>query len=417
MFDWLKKILGISTNNSSSESKDEGINNSTLDSVYARLDKKNIDAKKEKESFKQSSIDWYSLIIRRNKKSTTNIYYPYSFEQLLNLKTLKEKRLKREAYELKALEEEVNTSLGEIENYIVQRKIEKAKPLIEVVRSKISRVKDSSIRQQYINLQNNLSKLMDELEQERLVLLVKEQKHKEEEERKKKESKEQARKEKERQASEKQRKKQEKVNRFAEEARKREQTKQTEKQRLELLSSEQKENWADFKQVLKNYGIQYLYHFTDRRNIPSIKRNGGLLSWNYCVQHKIDIPSPGGGNLSRQLDISRNLQDYVRLSFTTQHPMMYIAMKDGRIDNPVILKIDPSVVYLKHTKYSNMNATIKRLAPNIGTSLEDFKKIHFNSVKVQTHFDLNVEEQPYFQAEVMVKTFISKKYIVNLDTI
>ena len=391
MFDWLKKILGISTNNSSSESKDEGINNSTLDSVYARLDKKNIDAKKEKESFKQSSIDWYSLIIRRNKKSTTNIYYPYSFEQLLNLKTLKEKRLKREAYELKALEEEVNTSLGEIENYIVQRKIEKAKPLIEVVRSKISRVKDSSIRQQYINLQNNLSKLMDELEQERLVLLVKEQKHKEEEERKKKESKEQARKEKERQASE--------------------------KQRLELLSSEQKENWADFKQVLKNYGIQYLYHFTDRRNIPSIKRNGGLLSWNYCVQHKIDIPSPGGGNLSRQLDISRNLQDYVRLSFTTQHPMMYIAMKDGRIDNPVILKIDPSVVYLKHTKYSNMNATIKRLAPNIGTSLEDFKKIHFNSVKVQTHFDLNVEEQPYFQAEVMVKTFISKKYIVNLDTI
>ena len=417
MFDWLKIILGISTNNSSSESKDEGINNSTLDSVYARLDKKNIDAKKEKESFKQSSIDWYSLIIRRNKKSTTNIYYPYSFEQLLNLKTLKEKRLKREAYELKALEEEVNTSLGEIENYIVQRKIEKAKPLIEVVRSKISRVKDSSIRQQYINLQNNLSKLMDELEQERLVLLVKEQKHKEEEERKKKESKEQARKEKERQASEKQRKKQEKVNRFAEEARKREQAKQTEKQRLELLSSEQKENWADFKQVLKNYGIQYLYHFTDRRNIPSIKRNGGLLSWNYCVQHKIDIPSPGGGNLSRQLDISRNLQDYVRLSFTTQHPMMYIAMKDGRIDNPVILKIDPSVVYLKHTKYSNMNATIKRLAPNIGTSLEDFKKIHFNSVKVQTHFDLNVEEQPYFQAEVMVKTFISKKYIVNLDTI
>ena len=417
MFDWLKKILGISTNNSSSESKDEGINNSTLDSVYARLDKKNIDAKKEKESFKQSSIDWYSLIIRRNKKSTTNIYYPYSFEQLLNLKTLKEKRLKREAYELKALEEEVNTSLGEIENYIVQRKIEKAKPLIEVVRSKISRVKDSSIRQQYINLQNNLSKLMDELEQERLVLLVKEQKHKEEEERKKKESKEQARKEKERQASEKKRKKQEKVNRFAEEARKREQAKQTEKQRLELLSSEQKENWADFKQVLKNYGIQYLYHFTDRRNIPSIKRNGGLLSWNYCVQHKIDIPSPGGGNLSRQLDISRNLQDYFRLSFTTQHPMMYIAMKDGRIDNPVILKIDPSVVYLKHTKYSNMNATIKRLAPNIGTSLEDFKKIHFNSVKVQTHFDLNVEEQPYFQAEVMVKTFISKKYIVNLDTI
>lgn len=417
MFDWLKKILGISTNNSSSESKDEGINNSTLDSVYARLDKKNIDVKKEKESLKQSSIDWYSLIICHNNKSTTNIYYPYSFEQLLNLKTLKEKRLKREAYELKVLEEEVKTLLGEIKNYIVLRKIEKAKHAITVVRGKISRVKDSSIRQEYINLQNNLSKLMDELEQERLVQLAEEQKHKEEEERKNKEAKEQARKEKERQAIEKQRKKQEEANRLAEEAKKREQAEQAEKQRLELLSSEQKENWADFKQVLINNGIQYLYHFTDRRNIPSIKRNGGLLSWNYCVQHKIDIPSPGGGDLSRQLDISRNLQDYVRLSFTTQHPMMYVAMKDGRIDDPVILKIDPSVVYLKHTKYSNMNANIKRLAPNIGISLEDFKKIHFNSVKEQKHFDLDLEEQPYFQAEVMVKTFIPKKYIVNLDTV
>ena len=249
MFDWLKKILGISTNNSSSESKDEGINNSTLDSVYARLDKKNIDVKKEKESLKQSSIDWYSLIICHNNKSTTNIYYPYSFEQLFNLKTLKEKRLKREAYELKVLEEEVKTLLGEIKNYIVLRKIEKAKHAITVVRGKISRVKDSSIRQEYINLQNNLSKLMDELEQERLVQLAEDQKHKEEEERKNKEAKEQARKEKERQAIEKQRKKQEEANRLAEEAKKREQAEQAEKQRLELLSSEQKENWADFKQV------------------------------------------------------------------------------------------------------------------------------------------------------------------------
>ena len=100
-----------------------------------------------------------------------------------------------------------------------------------------------------------------------------------------------------------------------------------------------------------------LYHFTDRRNIPSIKRHGGLLSWSYCEKHKIDIPNPGGGNLSRKLDEMRNLQDYVRLSFTTEHPMMYVAMKDERISNPVILRIDPSVVYLQHTMYADMNAT------------------------------------------------------------
>lgn len=416
MFDWLKKILGISTNNSSSESKDEGTNKSMLDSVNARLEEKKINAKKEKENLKLSSTDWYSLIIPHNNKSTTKVYYPYCFEQLLNLKTLKKKRLKAEAEELKVLEEEVRTLLGKIENYVTQRKVEEAKHAIEVVRCKIPRVKDSSIRQQYTYLQNNLSKLMDELEQERLVQLAEEQKHKEEEKRKKEEAEEQSRKEKIRQAEEKQRKQQEKAKKLAEEARKKEQAEQAERQRLELLSTKRKENWAEFKQVLENNGIQYLYHFTDRRNIPSIKRHGGLLSWNYCVQHKIDIPKPGGGNLSRQLDSSRNLQDYVRLSFTTEHPMMYVAMKDGRIDNPVILKIDPCVVYLKNTKYADMNATIKRLKPNIGISLDDFKKIHFSSVKARKHFDLDEEEQPYFQAEVMVMTFIPKKYIINLDT-
>ena len=76
------------------------------------------------------------------------------------------------------------------------------------------------------------------------------------------------------------------------------------------------------------------------------------MSWSYCEKHKIDIPNPGGGNLSRNLDEMRNLQDYVRLSFTTEHPMMYVAMKDGRISNPVILRIDPSVVYLQHKIYS-----------------------------------------------------------------
>ncbi|MCS2764970.1 hypothetical protein NXV33_06415 [Bacteroides thetaiotaomicron] len=38
------------------------------------------------------------------------------------------------------------------------------------------------------------------------------------------------------------------------------------------------------------------------------------MSWSYCEKHKIDIPNPGGGNLSRNLDEMRNLQDYVRLS-------------------------------------------------------------------------------------------------------
>ena len=59
---------------------------------------------------------------------------------------------------------------------------------------------------------------------------------------------------------------------------------------------------------------------------------------------------------------------------------------------------------------------LRNETPNIGKSLEDFKKIHFSTVKAHKHFDLDENERPYFQAEVMVMTFIPKKYIINLDT-
>ena len=177
---------------------------------------------------------------------------------------------------------------------------------------------------------------------------------------------------------------------------------------------EKKSNWQEFKAVLDEHNITKLYHFTDRDNLESIIKNGGLYSWMDCERKGIKIAKPGGGSLSRQLDSSRNLEDYVRVSFTTQHPMMYVAMKDGRISNPVILEIDPEIIYWKDTLYSNMNATIHRVKPNIGKTISDFKQIHFQSVKVRKHFDLPEEEQPYFQAEVLVKNFIPLEYIKNI---
>ena len=177
---------------------------------------------------------------------------------------------------------------------------------------------------------------------------------------------------------------------------------------------DKKSNWQEFKAVMDEHGITKLYHFTDRDNLESIIKNGGLYSWMDCERKGIKIAKPGGGSMSRQLDSGRNLEDYVRVSFTTQHPMMYVAMREGRISNPVLLEIDPEIIYWKGTCYSNMNATIHRIKPNIGDSLSDFKQIHFQSVKVYKHFDLPEEEQPYFQAEVLVKNFIPLEYIKNI---
>ena len=177
---------------------------------------------------------------------------------------------------------------------------------------------------------------------------------------------------------------------------------------------DKKSNWQEFKVVMDEHRITKLYHFTDRDNLESIIKSGGLYSWMDCDRKGIKINKPGGSLESRQLDSSRKLENYVRVSFTTQHPMMYVAMRDGRISNPVILEIDPEVIYWKDTCYSNMNATIHRISPNIGDSLSDFKQIHFQSVKAHKHFDLPEEEQPYFQAEILVKNFIPLEYIKNI---
>lgn len=175
-----------------------------------------------------------------------------------------------------------------------------------------------------------------------------------------------------------------------------------------------KADWNSIQAILAQHGIKKLYHFTDRDNLESIIRHGGLYSWHGCAQRGITIPKPGGADLSRQLDLRDGLEDYVRLSFTPHHPMMYAAMQEGRISNPVILEINPEAIGWEGTLYSDRNAT--RNGAQRGSSLADFEKIHFNAVMAKKHFDLDEEEQPFFQAEVMVKDFLPLQYITNIDT-
>lgn len=174
-------------------------------------------------------------------------------------------------------------------------------------------------------------------------------------------------------------------------------------------------NWEEFKKILEQYNIKKLYHFTDRDNLENIIKNGGLYSWKDCDERGISIPKPGGGgqgSLSWALDERDGLEHYVRISFTRQHPMMYVAMNEGRISNPVVLEIDPEIIFEENTRYADRNAT--RSGANVGGTLGDFKQIHFQTVKANKHFDLDADEQPYYQAEILVKNFVPLKYILNI---
>jgi hypothetical protein len=172
-------------------------------------------------------------------------------------------------------------------------------------------------------------------------------------------------------------------------------------------------NWKDFNRIIVKNSISTLYHFTAKANLKSIKEYGGLYSWYYCYNNNIHIPHGGGGELSRSLDLRHGVENYVRLCFTRNHPMMYLAINEGRIPNPVILEINPEVIFWKSTKFSNKNAT--RNDVKIGSGLEDFNRIRFDIVKQLNHFNLSEEDKPFYQAEVLVFEKIPIECIKNIN--
>lgn len=197
---------------------------------------------------------------------------------------------------------------------------------------------------------------------------------------------------------------------FQEKVRREEERKYKQQQSQENLF---KPEWKKYKTIVSNYGIHSLYHFTDRSNLKSIVKHGGLYSWYHCSSNNINIPVPGGGQLSRDLDQKKGLQDFVRVSFTRSHPMMFVTPIRNR-DN-VILEIDTEVVYWLGTKYADKNAT--RNDVNVGSTFNDFEQLRLDIFKYPNHFGLSEDVKPYYQAEILIPKMIPIRYIKNLNAL
>ncbi len=193
-----------------------------------------------------------------------------------------------------------------------------------------------------------------------------------------------------------------------------EQERLAEQQRLRSQISTYKTNWQDFQNVLQRNGITKLYHFTDRANLASIRRYGGLYSWYYCQENNITIPKPGGSATSWILDERKGLQNYVRVSFVKDHPMLFIAQNDGRISNPVILEISIDQIFKKATKYATQNAAKNGVTADL--TFEKFNSIKFPILR-RRYFDLSDEDKPYYQAEVLILEKIPLECITNINSV
>ncbi|MCF8345414.1 MAG: DUF4433 domain-containing protein [Bacteroidales bacterium] len=185
-----------------------------------------------------------------------------------------------------------------------------------------------------------------------------------------------------------------------------------ERKRKEKEEKERREKFKDDAEAILSYfkqnGIYEFYHYTDTRNLNSILQNSGLYSLNEMDRKRFNY---------EQGSETREMPDYVRMSYTKNYPLMYVSQKKGRIINVKIFEIDINVAALRKTKFTNVNAARTATYPTVKTGA-DLKfiqqNVKLNIVKQPNHFNLTEEEKPYYQAEIMVKDHVEIKYIKNL---
>jgi len=199
---------------------------------------------------------------------------------------------------------------------------------------------------------------------------------------------------------------------------------QREKKLLQEIMEERKKNYKDtgiletneeriFREVNENKKIEIenkylfinniknkvnLYHFTDERNIPSIRKKG-LYSWkaleenlNYKMNQDY-FPCIDKRGISRNEDIRNGHENYIRLCKSKN-----IDQARARIDEGlkvIFLKLDLNLLIELECLFASDNATVKRRPVDINTDINTF----INSQHVQ--------------AEVLVKHHIPKKYILD----
>ena len=90
------------------------------------------------------------------------------------------------------------------------------------------------------------------------------------------------------------------------------------------------------------FGVESIYHFTDAANLPSIQRHG-LLSYSDLTTRNLPV-RPGGSQSSHDQDARSGYDKYVHLCFVKDHPMFHVAVREGRIANPVWLEVSSKML-------------------------------------------------------------------------
>lgn len=361
---------------------------------------------KQKKINSPANLSWYELNQIKQSPTNTKDFSPPKFEKVTTMAELLEKREREERERKQYIRSKLTATYSEIFEQIKLENAKNAEELLYTISPLVKELHEDSFENHFDELQQKIQQLRGTLIQ-REIERAEQERRRLAEERARKEKFEAERLERlRREQIEKERKARE----YEEQLAKAEIEKAAERKRLYSIVTQPKGNPDAYLNHLRLHGVKYFYHFTDERNINSIKKLGGLYSWYYCAQHGIEIPNPGGDPQSRNLDTKYDLQDYVRLSFCNDHPMAYRKHKEGA--TLVLLKIKIDVATFRDTMFSDINAADSDHTH--GSDLVDLQRVNIGATQ-KSFVSRNDPDFHTHQAECMVKTFIPIEYIENIN--
>ena len=150
--------------------------------------------------------------------------------------------------------------------------------------------------------------------------------------------------------------------------------------------------------ILTKYKIDCIWHFTDKSNLESIQKHKGLLSLGELERRRIEIPVPGGNQLSHDLDKAEGLHKYVHMAFVSDPPMLFDAKKEGRITDPIFLKVRSTILLEKGVLFCS----------KVSNS-SDAVILDANQAKAQIDFDVLFTPMDWKDTEVRKRRRAARK--------
>ncbi len=159
--------------------------------------------------------------------------------------------------------------------------------------------------------------------------------------------------------------------------------------------------------IIKKYKFDSVWHFTDKSNLDLIKKHKGLLSFGELETRGIEIPIAGGNDWSHDADKLKDVHDYVHLAFVDDHPMLFRAKQEGRIPNPIWLKIKSSIILQDDVKFCSDVSNKSGVA--ILSSQQAKNQIDFDVLFTYLDWkdsEIQARRQAALKSEILVPKFV-----------